>query len=135
MAFPPMDMKKALVLFHFEQKPVLFHELFMFFPAVAHQLFQLGKKTFHIGKLPVDGSKADIRHLIDSAQLLHRKLPDCAGAYLSFQRILQLLFNLVHHLLQALERNRSLFARPQQTVQQLVSPAVSAHQGHNRILH
>ena len=48
--------------------------LFLWFPAVAHQLLQLIEKALHIRELAVDGGKADIRHLVDLFQFLHGQL-------------------------------------------------------------
>ena len=67
--------------------------LFLWFPAVAHQLLQLIEKALHIRELAVDGSKAHIGNVVHLFQLLHGKVPNIDGGHFPVVRVQQHLFN------------------------------------------
>lgn len=68
-------------------------------PAASFEFLQEGVDVL---ELPIDRSKADIRHLIHLSQLFESKLADSSGACLAFQRIFKFLLNLVYNLLKRL---------------------------------
>ena len=73
--------------------------------------FKDGAKLIHKGidilKFPVNRGKANIRYLVQPSQLFHRQLPDPAGIDLAFQRVFELLLDLIDDLIEAFERNRT----------------------------
>ena len=88
---------------------------------VFEELVELVHKGVDILELTVNGSETHIAYLVDILELVHRKLADLLSGNLTVKARLNLALDFVYDILNLLERNGTLFARPQKTVCQLVS--------------
>jgi len=84
------------------------------------QLLQLLLEGAQVRKFPVDRSKPDIGNLVDAFKLAHDQLADDAALHFRAVPVAQLNLHLIHNPLDLLLRDRPLFARPKDALEQLV---------------
>ena len=99
------------------------------------QPFQLFLELPHILEVPVHAGKPDVRHRIQSLQMIHNQLADLAGRPLPLLRIHHILLRGVNHDLKLAGGNRPLLAGAHQARQQLmaVEPLATAILLHHHV--
>jgi hypothetical protein len=79
--------------------------------ALTSQLLDLFVERFNVLELPIDGSEADVRDLIELSQLVHHQLSDDAGLNLAITESAYFVHHPAHGLIDRFARHRTLFQR------------------------
>src|SRR6188508_1786073 len=87
----------------------------------VQQILQLGHELADVAEVPVNGRETDVRDLVELLQFLHDERADLVGGDFLLRSLLQRGFHAVGNRLERRDADRALFARLQESRDELLA--------------